>query len=116
MTRKISIIIIALHLCFGSAYPQDYNPLSKLARGMANVGLGWIEIFRQMMAVRDQHQGPAADIAGVFWGPLKGISMFIGRTCVGGYEIATCVLPPYKPLIHPEYIFSEEAPEETEEE
>jgi putative exosortase-associated protein (TIGR04073 family) len=48
------------------------------------------------------------DIAGVFWGPLKGFAFFVGRTAVGIYEVTTFLIPPYKPVVNPEFILSED--------
>lgn len=83
---------------------SDQNPLRKVARGAVNVTLGWAEIPRQVIKVNKEN----GDIAGVFWGPLKGFAFFIGRTAIGVYEVTTFLLPPYKPVVKPEFIFSEE--------
>jgi len=82
---------------------SDQNPLRKVARGAVNATLGWVEIPRQMIKVNKSK----GDIAGVFWGPLKGFAFFVGRTAVGLYEVTTFLLPPYKPVVTPEFIFSE---------
>ncbi len=116
MIKKAVIGIVIMQLLTSIGYAQDYNPLSKLGRGMANICLGWTEIFRQMIKVKEEREEPAGDIAGFFWGPLKGISYFITRTVVGAYEIATFVAPTYKPLIEPEYIFADEQSTKQEEE
>jgi len=116
MVKKVVIVAMSLQVLAGSIYAHDYNPLSKLGRGMANVCLGWTEVFRQMIKVKEENEEPAGDIAGVFWGSLKGLSYSITRTLVGGYEIATCIVPPYTPLIEPEYIFTNKKTIEQEEE
>ncbi len=108
MIKKICLLLIIFQLCLFSAYARDYNPLSKLARGLVNVSMGWLEIPRQMVKVRDAEEHKlSGDIAGAFWGPLKGFSYFLGRMAVGTYEIGTCIVPTYKPLITPEYIFDD---------
>ncbi|MFA5271583.1 MAG: exosortase system-associated protein, TIGR04073 family [Candidatus Omnitrophota bacterium] len=83
---------------------SDQNPLRKIARGTVNVTLGWTEIPRQMIKVNKD----SGDIAGVFWGPLKGFAFFLGRTAVGVYEVTTFLLPPYKPVVNPEFILSDD--------
>jgi putative exosortase-associated protein (TIGR04073 family) len=83
---------------------SDQNPLRKVARGAVNTTLGWVEIPRQMIKVNKEK----GDIAGVFWGPLKGFAFFVGRTAVGIYEVTTFLIPPYKPVVNPEFILSEE--------
>lgn len=83
---------------------SDQNPLRKIARGTVNVTLGWTEIPRQMIKVNKA----SGDVAGVFWGPLKGFAYFLGRTAVGVYEVTTFLLPPYKPVVNPEFILSED--------
>ncbi len=83
---------------------SDQNPLRKVARGAVNVTLGWVEIPRQMIKVNKTK----GDIAGVFWGPLKGFAFFVGRTAVGLYEVTTFLIPPYKPVVNPEFILSDD--------
>ncbi len=89
---------------------SDQNPLRKIARGTVNVTLGWTEIPRQMIKVNKEN----GDIAGVFWGPLKGFAFFIGRTAVGVYEVTTFLLPPYKPVVKPEFILSDDSATDNE--
>lgn len=83
---------------------SDQNPLRKVARGAVNTTLGWVEIPRQMI----KENKAKGDIAGVFWGPLKGFAFFVGRTAVGLYEVTTFLIPPYKPVVTPEFILSDE--------
>jgi putative exosortase-associated protein (TIGR04073 family) len=83
---------------------SELSPLRKIARGAANTTLGWLEIPRQTIKVNKEK----GDIAGAFWGPLKGFAYFVGRTAVGIYEVTTFLLPPYKAAIEPEFIFSDE--------
>jgi putative exosortase-associated protein (TIGR04073 family) len=81
----------------------EQNPLRKIARGSVNTTLGWIEIPRQIIKVNREK----GDIAGMFWGPLRGFAYFMGRTAVGLYEVTTFLIPPYKPVVTPEFILSE---------
>jgi len=87
-----------------SGFSIDQSPLRKIARGAVNVSLGWVEIPRQMIKINEAN----GDISGAFWGPLKGFAYFIGRTAVGIYEITTFLLPPYKTVVDPEFILSDE--------
>jgi putative exosortase-associated protein (TIGR04073 family) len=107
MLKKVFLLVLIAQLFALSLYAEDYNPLRKVARGAANATLGWVEIPRQTIKV-NQKKG---DIAGVFWGPLKGFVCFIGRTAVGIYEMVTFLVPPYKPVVEPEFIFSEDEEE-----
>jgi len=106
MLRKILVLLIIFQTCLFSVYAQDYNPLSKFARGLVNVSLGWVEIPRQMIMVREaEGHEISGEIAGAFWGPFKGFAYTVGRMIVGTYEIGTFIIPTYKPIIKPEYIF-----------
>ena len=88
--------------------PSDYSPLRKIARGGINTLFCWVEIPRQAMKINREK----GDVAAIFWGPLKGLTYTAGRFCVGIYEIATFLIPPYKPVVKPEFIFSEEEQED----
>ena len=111
MAKKIFLLILAVQMIALPLYAQDYNPLSKLSRGASNFALGWVEIPRQVIKVKQERGDGAGDIAGLFWGPVKGVAFFLGRTVVGVYEVVTFLIPTYKPLVEPEYIFSEEEEE-----
>lgn len=113
MHKKICFLLIIFQLCFLPAYAKNYTPLNKLARGIVNTGLGWLEIPRQMIKVKaaEEHK-LSGEFAGIFVGPLKGLCYFLGRLAVGAYELATFPIPTYKPLIKPEYIFYNEYEEE----
>lgn len=80
------------------------NPLRKAARGAVNATLGWAEIPRQIIK---ENKGKK-DIKTVLWGPVKGFSYFVSRTAVGIYEITTFLIPPYKPVVDPEFIFPDD--------
>jgi len=107
--KRVFVFLILVQLFIPRLCAQDdYNALSKLARGGINTVFSFLEIPRQMIKVNQDH----GDIAGIVWGPLKGLACFVGRTAVGVYESATFLIPSYKPLIEPEFIFSEEEEEE----
>jgi putative exosortase-associated protein (TIGR04073 family) len=82
---------------------------TKMARGACNLGLGWVEIPKQIY-LASQHGGWAA---GAFRGPIDGLGMFVARTFAGMYEILTfpIPLPPhYQPLVGPEFVWQPEPP------
>ncbi len=114
MLKKICLLLVVGQLFLIPLYAQEYNPLRKLARGVVNATLGAVEIPKQMVKVKMENEGISGDIAGLFWGPLKGIACFAGRTLLGVYEVATFLIPTYKPLVEPEFILGEEHPEEIE--
>jgi putative exosortase-associated protein (TIGR04073 family) len=93
---------------FSRPHLTDQNPLRKIARGASNTTLGWLEIPRQTIRVSREK----GEIGGTFWGPLKGFAYFIGRTAVGIYEVTTFLLPPYKSVVEPEFIFADDEPEQ----
>jgi len=104
MLKKFFVFLLFIQLFAPCLYADnDYNALSKLARGGINTVFSFLEIPRQMIKVNQNH----GDIAGIVWGPLKGIACFVGRTIVGVYESATFLIPSYKPALEPEFIFSE---------
>jgi len=107
--KKAFILLIIAQLFFLQlSYAQDHNALRKLARGAVNTTLSAFEVPRQMMKVKECD----GDIAGLFWGSLKGMACFLGRSAVGVYELGTFLIPTYKPLVEPEFIFSQEYDEE----
>lgn len=109
MHKKICFLLIIFQLCLLPAYARDYNPLSKFARGLINISIGWVEIPRQMVKVREaENREISGEFAGAFWGPLKGVTYFLGRAIVGSYEVVTFLIPTYKPLVRPEYIFADD--------
>ena len=109
MHKKIFFLLIIFQLCLLPVYARDYNPLSKLARGLVNISFGWLEVPRQMIKVKEaENDEVSGEFAGVFWGPFKGATFFLGRTIVGSYEAATFLIPTYKPIVRPEYIFADD--------
>ena len=102
MIKRICFLVIILQLLTLHLYAQDYNALRKISRGVVNTSLGWTEIVRQMIEVNEEE----GEVAGFFWGSLKGLVYALGRTLTGVYEVATFLLPPYSSLVEPEFIFS----------
>ena len=96
----------------------DLPPIRKLSRGIANVGLGALEIPITIIDVNDEEGGFAA----VTYGLLKGVSYCIAREAVGIVEIVTFLIPlpgttgddrdddrwGYGPIMEPEWIVDPE--------
>lgn len=101
---KILCLVIIMQLFAFSVYAGEYNALRKFGRGFTNISLSIIEIPRQMTKV-SREEGMAA---GTFYGLLKGCAFFVGRAAVGTLEIITFPFPPYKPLIEPEFVLTDE--------
>jgi putative exosortase-associated protein (TIGR04073 family) len=108
MAKKIFCLLIVAVFFTLNVYAQDYNALRKLGRGAVNLTLAGVEIPRQMIDSREAAGDTTGDIMGIFLGIPKGILCFLGRTALGAYELVTFPFPPYKPLVKPEFIFSEE--------
>ena len=79
----------------------------KLGRGLANTGLGWVEVFKGMQEVSSE----SGAWAGMIWGPLYGGGNAIRRTAAGLFETATFPFDfghdRFQPIVEPEYVLSE---------
>jgi putative exosortase-associated protein (TIGR04073 family) len=85
------------------------SPLRKLARGLANVSTGWIELPAEVARTTELEGSIAGLSSGIVRGAWKGLE----RTVVGAWEAATFVFANYPrqpgsdfygPLIEPEFI------------
>lgn len=112
MVKIIFLLAFILQLLISPVYAESYNALRKFARGATNIVLSCVEVPRQMIKVREEIGQPGGDIAGFFYGMLKGASYWVGRTCIGVYEVSTCIIPSYKPIVEPEFIFSDQEEEQ----
>ena len=88
---------------------RDYGAgaTRKLGRGLANTGLGWIEIFKGMQVVGQEN----GFWAGATWGPIYGTMNAVRRTAVGVYETATFPFQGpnrYDPILEPEYVLTDD--------
>jgi putative exosortase-associated protein (TIGR04073 family) len=124
MTRKTLGITLLLCICIcarpeiGQAdaykYPESSAPQevvdgisTKLARGVSNMALGWLELPKQIYLTYKE-DGIAK---GVFIGPLKGVGMTLVRTVSGAGETATFFIPYpgfYDPYFDPPYVWEME--------
>lgn len=77
---------------------------TKLGRGLANFGFGWVEIPKQIYLVGRERGW----LAGTVRGPIDGLGMFGARTIAGMYELFSFLfpIPPhYQPLMQPEFVW-----------
>ena len=116
--KKMLFFILFMGLTAGAwAYqdmPTDYarkdpamGATRKLGRGLANTGLGWVEVFKGIQSVSDEK----GFWAGLTWGPLYGAANAIKRTGVGVAETLTFpVSGPnhYEPVLEPEFVLGDE--------
>jgi putative exosortase-associated protein (TIGR04073 family) len=80
--------------------------ITKLFRGLANAATGWMEIPKQIFLTHEEMGGGAA----FTWGLVKGVGYAVGRSVVGGFEIATFPIPVpegYGAIMQPEYVLSD---------
>ncbi len=110
MFKKVCLLLVVMQLCVVSLYAEDYGILRKLGRGTANMLFSIGEVPRQIGKVGKDHGVPGAATYGLF----RGITYFMGRSLIGIYEIATCLVPPYTPVVEPEFIFTQEEREKEE--
>ena len=65
------------------------RPVEKLGRGIANVAFGPLEILMKGYDVTQEQGG----IAGLTYGPLKGVCFTVAREVVGVVDIVTFLFP-----------------------
>lgn len=88
---------------------RDYGAgaTRKLGRGLANTGLGWMEVFKGVSDVNAE----SGFWAGATWGPIYGTMNAVRRTAVGLYETATFPIAgpqKFEPILEPEYVLNEQ--------
>ncbi|MDD3887033.1 MAG: exosortase system-associated protein, TIGR04073 family [Victivallaceae bacterium] len=97
----------------GDDSPGILMPVEKLSRGIANVAFGPMELLYKGYDVTQAQGG----VAGITWGPLKGLCYVVAREVVGVVEIATFLFPlpgcpndpndvgwGYGPIMQPEWV------------
>jgi putative exosortase-associated protein (TIGR04073 family) len=80
---------------------------NKLARGIANVATGWLELPKQIALTYHEEGGARAATVGT----LKGIGMTVVRTVAGAGEAATFMVSYpgfFDPFLDPEYVWEKE--------
>ncbi len=100
----VCLVVIAMIGVAANCYAQD--PAKKLARGVANVLTGWVELPKNIYETSVEEN----ILSGLTMGLAKGIGMTIVRTGAGVYETVTFPFPipeDYQPVLEPEFVFSE---------
>ena len=97
------------NLSLDNASPQEVvdGMANKIARGVANIATGWLEIPKQIY-ITCKEEGYAK---GLTVGPLKGIGMTLVRTASGVGETATFLIAYpgfYDPFFDPAYVWQKE--------
>lgn len=121
MKKNLSAAIVLSVFLTGSAFAEMPAPAikgdkpsaktgmadanRKLGRGLANLTMGWMEIFKGIQEV-DRNQNT---IAAITWGPVYGLGNAISRTATGAFETLTFPIPTtaekdYRPILEPEFI------------
>ena len=102
--KKVLVLVITLQLFLFPLYAQNYNAIRKFGRGASNMILGVTELPRQMGIASEE----SGKVAGIFYGAPKGLVCWLGKTAWGFLELVTFPIPPYKPLVEPEFVLTEE--------
>jgi len=78
-----------------------YQFRQKLRRGITNLGAGWMEIpLKTVGEITFGRRSPLENmVVGLFVGTTRGVE----RTLFGIWETGTFYLPPYDPILKPEY-------------
>jgi putative exosortase-associated protein (TIGR04073 family) len=95
-------ILLASTLVLASRIAGAQTWERKLARGLAGMTLGVLEVPGNMVVESDQ-RGPAE---GLPFGFVKGLGMLVVRELVGVYEFVTAPLPApedFRPILEPEF-------------
>ncbi|MBI2870934.1 MAG: exosortase system-associated protein, TIGR04073 family [Candidatus Omnitrophica bacterium] len=102
--RLVFALIVSLPLCAAHIPPANAgDAMTKLGRGVANIGGSWLELVHQTQHTYEQDGA----LAGATTGVVKGVFMTAYRAIVGVYETATFLVPvppDYQPIIYPEYV------------
>ncbi len=85
---------------------------TEAARGLANVGFGWLEIpnraeyrVRRNLDAREEFSLISALYDGS-WGVLDGAGRTVQRAGVGVFELVMSPFPPYDPYVEPPHPFA----------
>lgn len=105
ITKKC-LFVIALVAIFGATMGSAQageerwptTAIRQLGRGLANVGFGFLEIPASILDVKDED----GEIAGLTYGPLRGVFRCCVREVVGVLEVATFPLA-FEPIVEPEF-------------
>ena len=84
-----AVMVIGASTSQAADDPWIMKPVEKLGRGIANVAFGPLELLMKGWDVTQEQGG----IAGVTYGPLKGVCYVIAREVVGVVDIVTFPFP-----------------------
>ena len=85
----LAVMMIGVSVQAAPDDPWVMKPVEKLGRGIANVAFGPLEILIRGWDVTQELGG----IAGITYGPLKGVAYCIAREGVGVIDIVTFPVP-----------------------
>ncbi len=85
----LAVMMIGVSVQAAPDDPWVMKPVEKLGRGIANVAFGPLEILIRGWDVTQELGG----IAGITYGPLKGVAYCIAREVVGVIDIVTFPVP-----------------------
>ena len=85
----LAVMMIGVAVQAAPDDPWVMKPVEKLGRGIANVAFGPLEILIRGWDVTQELGG----IAGITYGPLKGVAYCIAREVVGVIDIVTFPVP-----------------------
>lgn len=90
----------------GSTYEEKsdvdrYKFRQKIRRGITNLGAGWMEI--PLKTVGEITFGSRSPLENMMVGLMVGTTRGLERTLFGIWETSTFYLPPYDPILLPEY-------------
>ena len=86
------------------ALAGDYGDRAsnKLARGLANLTTGWLEVPKNI-----SNESRRSNVGvGLTWGSIKGGLHTVGRTAVGAFDTATFYVPS-KEVVHSTYVWDD---------
>lgn len=112
-SRKMLLSVLAGFMIIMATDAFAGNPIKKLGRGIANIGFSLLEVPLQVYDVTQEEGG----IAGITYGPLKGVAYCVARIGVGVVEVITFPIPlpgcpddprdegwGYGPIMRPEWV------------
>ena len=101
-----AVLVAAIMSLSAAAYAESGSPIRKLARGVANMATGILEVPINIVDVTEEE----GYVAGLTYGIIKGVAMAVLRLGVGVYETATFPIPlplRYEKILEPEFLMSD---------
>ena len=99
-------LAIALLLPAGARAEESYfaSILNKAGHGLGNLALGWSELPKNVINISSD----CNFLCGITFGTVRGALHAGLRTCVGGIELATFMIPS-DPFVTPSYIWDRQS-------